>query len=79
MSLDAAELPFAAATDTVEELFEIRTGWTITVDSGVTHFDVTGQWEEKAWLQVLSDIVDSAGLCLTLDSGAREIEVSECP
>jgi hypothetical protein len=68
----------AASWDDVRALFVERTGWTITVESGVTMGDVTATYANEAWAGVLTAIVTDQGRCIEFDGPNSTVTITSC-
>jgi hypothetical protein len=75
LTLDVDDAPHASVFTAFEEAVE----WHVTVDSGVSDFDVTGTWTDTAWIEILADIVEDAGLCLSMSSTSHTVTLYNCP
>jgi hypothetical protein len=74
MSLEATDGSSADVFDLMRE----RAGWTIVVDEDVDELEVSGSWDDRAWYQILADILDDAGLCWSTTSLDHSIKISNC-
>jgi hypothetical protein len=55
-----------------------RTGWTITADSSVAEFELTGEWSDLSWFAILSDVVNDQELCMTVNTTTKVISITSC-
>jgi hypothetical protein len=75
VSVTAADIPFEPD---IERFLATATSWTIVLDEGVANFDVSGTWNNSSTLTILGAIVDTQGLCLTVDTQNTRFTISNC-
>lgn len=74
MTLDVSGGSHADVFLAIEEAYN----WTITIDSGVSAFTVTGTWSNTSWYGILGDIVDDEGLCASVNTSTHVITITNC-